>query len=43
MGPGAKWAHGTCAASRAAIMSGRDGTRFGFEFTPTPPGISDMV
>ena len=32
-------ANGTCAPSRAAIMSGRYGTRFGFEFTPTPPGM----
>jgi uncharacterized sulfatase len=36
-------AHGTCAPSRAAIMSGRYGTRFGFEFTPTPPGMSSIV
>lgn len=28
---------GTCAPSRAAIMSGRYPTRFGYEFTPTPP------
>lgn len=27
----------TCAPSRAAIMTGRYATRFGFEFTPTPP------
>ena len=26
----------TCAPSRAAIMTGRYGTRFGFEFTPAP-------
>ena len=32
-------ANGTCAPSRAALMSGRYGTRFGFEFTPTPPGM----
>ncbi len=36
-------ANGTCAPSRAAIMSGRYGTRFGFEFTPTPPGMADMM
>ncbi|MAE93869.1 MAG: sulfatase [Deltaproteobacteria bacterium] len=32
-------ANGTCAPSRAAIMSGRYGTRFGFEFTPTPDAM----
>jgi uncharacterized sulfatase len=36
-------AHGTCAPSRAAILSGRYGTRFGFEFTPTPSGMSSVV
>jgi len=36
-------AHGTCAPSRAAIMSGRYGTRFGFEFTPTPPGMMQLI
>ena len=36
-------ANGTCAPSRAAIMSGRYGTRFGFEFTPTPAGMPQMV
>lgn len=36
-------ANGTCAPSRAALMSGRYGTRFGFEFTPTPPGMSSVV
>ena len=36
-------AHGTCAPSRAALMTGRYGTRFGFEFTPTPPGFATTV
>lgn len=36
-------AHGTCAPSRAALMSGRYGTRFGFEFTPTPDGMAPIV
>jgi uncharacterized sulfatase len=36
-------ANGTCAPSRAAIMTGRYGTRFGFEFTPTPPGMARMT
>ena len=36
-------ANGTCAPSRAALMSGRYGTRFGFEFTPTPPGMLKIV
>jgi uncharacterized sulfatase len=36
-------ASGTCAPSRAAILSGRYGTRFGFEFTPTPPGMASLV
>ena len=35
-------ANGTCAPSRAALMSGRYGTRFGFEFTPTPPGMMTL-
>ena len=35
--------NGTCAPSRAAMMSGRYPTRFGFEFTPTPPGMLPMV
>ena len=35
--------NGTCAPSRAAIMAGRYGTRFGFEFTPTPAGMTRMV
>ena len=36
-------ANGTCAPSRAALMSGRYGTRFGFEFTPVPPGMSTLL
>ena len=36
-------ANGTCAPSRAAIMSGRYGTRFGFEFPPTPPGMMQLA
>jgi uncharacterized sulfatase len=36
-------ANGTCAPSRAALMSGRYGTRFGFEFTPTPPGMMELT
>ncbi|HWA64141.1 MAG TPA: sulfatase-like hydrolase/transferase [Caulobacteraceae bacterium] len=33
----------TCAPSRAAIMTGRYPTRFGFEFTPTPAAFSRVV
>ncbi len=36
-------ANGTCAPSRAALMSGRYATRFGFEFTPTPAGFAMIV
>jgi len=36
-------ANGTCAPSRAALMSGRYATRFGFEFTPTPGGFMSTV
>jgi arylsulfatase A-like enzyme len=33
----------TCAPSRAAIMTGRSATRFGFEFTPTPKRFMKVV
>ncbi|HXC55878.1 MAG TPA: sulfatase-like hydrolase/transferase [Rhizomicrobium sp.] len=33
----------TCAPSRAAIMTGRYATRFGFEFTPTPGAFEKMI
>jgi arylsulfatase A-like enzyme len=36
-------ANGTCAPSRAAILSGRYGTRFGFEFTPTPATMAPLM
>ncbi len=34
---------GTCAPSRAMMMSGRYGSRFGFEFTPTPAGMGTAL
>lgn len=34
---------GTCAPSRAMLMTGRYPTRTGFEFTPTPPGMMEIV
>ena len=34
---------GTCAPSRAMLMTGRYPTRTGFEFTPTPAGMAPMV
>lgn len=33
----------TCAPSRAAIMTGRFATRFGFEFTPVPPAFAKNI
>ncbi len=33
----------TCAPSRAAILTGRYATRFGFEFTPTPVAFSKLI
>lgn len=32
-----------CAPSRAMLFTGRYSTRFGFEFTPTPDGMSERV
>ncbi|MEO1324026.1 MAG: sulfatase-like hydrolase/transferase [Pseudomonadota bacterium] len=34
---------GTCAPSRAMLMTGRYPTRTGFEFTPTPDGMSRVI
>ncbi len=34
---------GTCAPSRASLMTGRYPTRFGFEFTPTPPMMQSEI
>lgn len=34
---------GTCAPSRASLLTGRIATRFGFEFTPTPVAFSRLV
>lgn len=35
--------NGTCAPSRAALLTGRYGTRTGFEFTPAPPEFMRLV
>src|SRR5579884_2105884 len=32
-----------CSPSRAALMTGRYATRFGFEYTPTPDGMAPIV
>jgi arylsulfatase A-like enzyme len=45
---GVEFTHGyagnaTCAPSRAAIMTGRYPTRFGFEFTPAPKAFMRLV
>jgi arylsulfatase A-like enzyme len=34
---------GTCAPSRAMLMTGRYPTRHGFEFTPTPEGMGRVI
>jgi len=34
---------GTCAPSRAMLMTGRYGSRFGFEYTPTPAGMGTAL
>ena len=34
---------GTCAPSRAMLMTGRYGSRFGFEYTPMPAGMDTAV
>lgn len=36
-------AHANCAPSRAAIMTGRDASRTGFDATPTPDNMGRMI
>ncbi len=35
--------HATCAPSRASLLTGRFGSRVGFEFTPAPPTFARLI